>query len=330
MNFKKPIFVLFLLVQLFICGCVAQEYVIPQNLPSEELEKGPLSEEESYDQVVNGTDAINQSNLGVVNVDVLRFRSGPGTDYEILERLYYGKILEILDENNGWLMVKPYGEIGWVHGDYVARPRDGQSLYETLDVDVQPVGYSKVEVSAFIEKATSFSLIGFVLPEFNNPNELRNDELILALTLSGMTPTYYGSGGPIITGKDIEQTARAIFGGEIKKVQHGYVFPYIWNNDKGYYVIEGFGPAYYTSTKVISVIESEEKFIVDAVHLIHNYDPYSDEPEDIYDEFMNLIVSLPYGASIEKYIQLFPTRRYILSKEGNGISYIKQSFLLGS
>jgi N-acetylmuramoyl-L-alanine amidase len=56
----------------------------------------------------------------VVDVDVLRLRSGPSTDHEILDRLFLGTMLRVQGNQNEWLkVITPDGKNGWVHGAYV-------------------------------------------------------------------------------------------------------------------------------------------------------------------------------------------------------------------
>jgi len=63
--------------------------------------------------------AIN-TGMVVVNVDVLRLRGGPGTDHEILDRLFLGTLLQVEGNQNEWLkVVTPGGKNGWVYGAYV-------------------------------------------------------------------------------------------------------------------------------------------------------------------------------------------------------------------
>jgi N-acetylmuramoyl-L-alanine amidase len=54
-----------------------------------------------------------------VDVDILRLRSGPGTTFEILDRLSLGTVLKVTEINGEWLkVITPAGKHGWVHGDY--------------------------------------------------------------------------------------------------------------------------------------------------------------------------------------------------------------------
>ncbi len=55
-----------------------------------------------------------------VNVEILRLRSGPGIEHDILDRLPRGMVLEVSGNQNEWLKITtPDQKKGWVHGDYV-------------------------------------------------------------------------------------------------------------------------------------------------------------------------------------------------------------------
>ncbi|MDW7730467.1 MAG: SH3 domain-containing protein [Bacillota bacterium] len=69
----------------------------------------------------------------VVNVDVLRLRNGPSTDYEILDRLMLGTLLSVIGQENEWLkVITPEGKEGWVHGDYVIFKDQITSAYGSI------------------------------------------------------------------------------------------------------------------------------------------------------------------------------------------------------
>jgi uncharacterized protein YgiM (DUF1202 family) len=61
--------------------------------------------------------------VGVVEVDLLNIREGPGTNYPILSSLVKGEKFYILGEvvnntSNKWLLISPSNEVfGWVAGD---------------------------------------------------------------------------------------------------------------------------------------------------------------------------------------------------------------------
>jgi uncharacterized protein YgiM (DUF1202 family) len=103
-----------------------------ESLPDKEFEaienEGTVEPDpEAIDELVadNSSDALpdielETQKIAVVNVDILRLRSGPSTDYEILDRLDYGTRLTVVEQENEWLQViTPKGNEGWVHSDYV-------------------------------------------------------------------------------------------------------------------------------------------------------------------------------------------------------------------
>ena len=56
-----------------------------------------------------------------VTTDVLNVRSGAGTNYSIIGKVYKGNSLEVLGSSNGWYNIKlSNGKTGWVSGDYVS------------------------------------------------------------------------------------------------------------------------------------------------------------------------------------------------------------------
>jgi len=206
---------------------------------------------------------------------------------------------------------------------------DPEDAYEEIADDLQPVGYAEEQIISFVEKVTSFE-IKFTLPEFEHPNEISNEDLIDAVLLCGLAPPfddYYIS----VSGADLQTTARSIFGSDLRDIAHDPSH-HSWNSEKQAFYFWIGSSWERTETKVISVSETNNEFIVDAVHFIYGYSP--DELFSyFYDELssVNPIVVLneqDKDGTIDQYLDQFPIRRYILSKEGNGISYIRQSYLL--
>jgi len=62
-------------------------------------------------------------NLGqgvVIDEGRLNIRSGPGTDYSIVGSLYYGNIVELEDENDGWYFISKRGVgRGWCSANLI-------------------------------------------------------------------------------------------------------------------------------------------------------------------------------------------------------------------
>lgn len=59
---------------------------------------------------------------GTINTPILNIRSGPSTNYNKIDKVYKGEIVEILENSNGWKKVKlPNGKIGWASGQYITK-----------------------------------------------------------------------------------------------------------------------------------------------------------------------------------------------------------------
>jgi N-acetylmuramoyl-L-alanine amidase len=66
-----------------------------------------------------GSETVSTERYVAVDVDILRLRSGPGTTFEILDRLSLGTVLKVTETNGEWLkVITPAEKQGWVHGDY--------------------------------------------------------------------------------------------------------------------------------------------------------------------------------------------------------------------
>jgi len=58
---------------------------------------------------------------GTVRVSTyLNVRSGPGTNYDVIGKLYNGNNVDILEESGGWYKINYNGQEAWVCGKYVA------------------------------------------------------------------------------------------------------------------------------------------------------------------------------------------------------------------
>ena len=93
-----------------------------QNEPSpydaathEKLTGSPVAKETAEVPVLTGpTFEIVTKNGGTVNV-----RVGNGTEYEIIQEVETGEVLEyIATAGNGWNAVKVSTQVGWVSGEY--------------------------------------------------------------------------------------------------------------------------------------------------------------------------------------------------------------------
>jgi hypothetical protein len=62
------------------------------------------------------------SSWAAIDTDVLNLRSDPGTWGEVLDRMWYGDGVDILDgpTEDGWYYVSYNGQEGWAYGGYLA------------------------------------------------------------------------------------------------------------------------------------------------------------------------------------------------------------------
>ena len=56
---------------------------------------------------------------GYISGNYVRFRTGPGSNYQIIDGYDYGQPLEIVGEADGWVACLIDGQFGYVQGDYV-------------------------------------------------------------------------------------------------------------------------------------------------------------------------------------------------------------------
>ncbi len=210
-------------------------------------------------------------------------------------------------------------------------------LYENQVTAKQFTG-KQAEVAEFVEAAASFSPVDYILPEFNHPGDLSNEDLIKTITLGSLVPynrDLYSS--KIITGWDVQDTAEKIFGPGAKTIQHQSVFPFDWCDSNQEYRIIGFGPGSYTLCYVIGIEENQDRYLVDIIFVSYYYTlcyPGDDCSPEFYvhDENGFFVADLSGydfdDEPIMNYLHLFPVRRLILPKNLDGTYHISSSFIL--
>lgn len=83
--------------------------------------------------------ADNSNKTVAVNVDILRLRGGPGTGYDILDRLVRGTVLKVTGSQQEWLnVIAPDNKKGWVHGDYVVPVETAVDVFKGKKIVVDP------------------------------------------------------------------------------------------------------------------------------------------------------------------------------------------------
>ena len=150
-SFSRKSFVTVIIFILFFVilgvGITAFFLLTDNNVLTEDAQKGILEPElkDSIEpekdldlgiKVANQESEINSKKLLIVNIETLRLRSGPSTNHEILERLSFGSVIEVLKEQNDWLkVITSDGNSGWVHGDYVISNNEYKSRYKEIDLE---------------------------------------------------------------------------------------------------------------------------------------------------------------------------------------------------
>ena len=71
---------------------------------------------------------------GVITEEVVNARTGPGTNYEVVEMLAKGKTVVVLEEKNGWYHIQWGDSDGYVKRDYLAV--GGKAPVKTPDATV--------------------------------------------------------------------------------------------------------------------------------------------------------------------------------------------------
>lgn len=84
--------------------------------------------------------------VGYVTTRFLNVRSGPGTNFSTIGRLYSGESVPLVGRNGAgsWLQVRLGNQKGWVSAHYISAPADiitGLPVTDTYDIPTDPVGY---------------------------------------------------------------------------------------------------------------------------------------------------------------------------------------------
>ena len=93
------------------------------------------------------------ADIGVVNTDILNFRSGPGTGYELLGQFVRGEMMQVVEKVDGeWSKVNFNGRIGYVATRYLNIRHDtsltDRSIVER-PISIEASGYSTASVLNF-------------------------------------------------------------------------------------------------------------------------------------------------------------------------------------
>ncbi|MEZ7892157.1 MAG: SH3 domain-containing protein [Candidatus Wallbacteria bacterium] len=96
---------------------------------------------------------------GTVRVSTyLNVRSGPGTNYDVIGKLYNGNNVDILEESGGWYKINYNGQTGWICGKYVSTGAAAASVSPSKLGSVSVSGSSYLNVRS--GPGTDNSVIG--------------------------------------------------------------------------------------------------------------------------------------------------------------------------
>lgn len=109
------------------------------------------------------------ANIGVVNTDVLNFRSGPGTGYQLLGQFVRGEMMTVIETvDSEWSKVNFNGRIGYVATRYLNIREEGLTSRGdiTRPVSVEASGYVNTSALNFRYEADQTSGIIATLPQY--------------------------------------------------------------------------------------------------------------------------------------------------------------------
>lgn len=127
-----------------------------------------------------------------VTADVLNVRSGQGTEYAILDQIYYGEQYQMAGNPvNGWYPVMVRNTKGWICGDYVT-----ESIGVSYE-DTQEYGNSVETAGATVQgiPVTGQAVIDFACQFIGNPYVWGGTSLTQGADCSGFVQSVYAHFG---------------------------------------------------------------------------------------------------------------------------------------
>ncbi|ACK90961.1 Peptidase, M23/M37 [Bacillus cereus 95/8201] len=125
---------------------------------------GYVSSEFVSENSVSAKTNVSMSRSKTVIANVLRVRTQPNTSSAIMGRVYEGKALQVIGEENGWLKIKHNGKVGYVSSQFVIDGTSNGSDKNNGKVQVASGNY-KVNVSSLRVRtgpSTSHTILGSV------------------------------------------------------------------------------------------------------------------------------------------------------------------------
>jgi len=105
------------------------------------------------------------NDIVLTTASFLNFRNGPNVDSEIIGGFDYHTELQVLAEvDNGWLLVKYNGVVGYVHGNYtqslLEKAQNEYPFLELTELKVKKIGYSTATLNFRQGNSTDTEIIG--------------------------------------------------------------------------------------------------------------------------------------------------------------------------
>ena len=165
----------------------------------------------------------------------------------------------------------------------------------------------------------------FLVPEFSNPNDIP-DYNLLELVIIWLVK-YAGEEKYIFTAAEVEETAKGIFGPDLRDIEHqelGFVW---WDADRQEYEIIPLGLGIWVKTYIIDAEISGDQFIIDAVHLkvLCSYDDETQEVNDENDRLLGHYTDDELEDLDQATLLNLPRRRHIFTVLADGSFYLAQS-----
>ncbi|MFB5579891.1 peptidase M23 [Bacillus albus] len=125
---------------------------------------GYVSSEFVSENSVSAKTNVSMSRSKTVTANILRVRTQPNTSSAIMGRVYEGKALQVIGEENGWLKINHNGEVGYVSSQFVIDGSSNGSDNNNGKVQVASGNY-KVNVSTLRVRtgpSTSHAILGSI------------------------------------------------------------------------------------------------------------------------------------------------------------------------
>ncbi|WP_242267484.1 SH3 domain-containing protein [Bacillus cereus group sp. BfR-BA-01352] len=125
---------------------------------------GYVSSEFVSENIVSAKTNVSMSSSKTVTANVLRVRTQPNTSSAIMGRVYEGKALQVIGEENGWLKINHNGKVGYVSSQFVIDGSSNGSDNNNGKVQVASGNY-KVNVSSLRVRtgpSTSHTILGSI------------------------------------------------------------------------------------------------------------------------------------------------------------------------